>query len=333
MKYASVPELKQWLVGVMGEQRLVAPRKDADVLRYQAIDDVEEIVWDYIRPVQSAKEFLFPQTELLMKISHNGEDIQVQNPRPPRQTVLFGVRPCDAKGITVLDNAFMRTTPIDPYYVQRREKTVVVGMACQQMGETCFCTSVGGAPDDTAGMDLLLHPVDGGYLVEAVTAKGEALLDEIQLTESAQARPLYPFEPQQDLTLPEDIDWEGLFKSEIWDHHSQRCISCRVCAYVCPTCRCFDVRDEKRGGPNGNGAVSRIRVWDSCSGEAYRRIAGGHNPREAKADRLRNRIYCKAHYYAAQYGPAVVCTGCGRCVDSCPVNIDIREILGLVLEE
>ncbi len=112
---------------------------------------------------------------------------------------------------------------------------------------------------------------------------------------------------------------------------SERCLSCRICAYVCPTCRCFDVRDESVPSDNGHDTYERIRCWDSCAGEAYRRIAGGHNPRAAKGDRLRNRFFCKFYYYPEQYGPTA-CTGCGRCVDSCPVNIDITEILSHLVE-
>ena len=59
---------------------------------------------------------------------------------------------------------------------------------------------------------------------------------------------------------------------------------------------------------------------------AYRRIAGGHNPRPHKAHRLRNRYYCKFYYCPQDFGP-VACVGCGRCIAVCPVHIDIVEML------
>jgi polyferredoxin len=79
----------------------------------------------------------------------------------------------------------------------------------------------------------------------------------------------------------------------------------------------------------GCAQFERIRSWDSCEGENYRRIAGGHRPRAEKSQRLRNRYFCKFYFYPEQYGlgKASACTGCGRCVDICPVNVDITEVL------
>jgi ferredoxin len=43
-------------------------------------------------------------------------------------------------------------------------------------------------------------------------------------------------------------------------------------------------------------------------------------------------MFCKFYYYPQEYG-TIACTGCGRCVDRCPVNIDLTEIVGsLALE-
>jgi ferredoxin len=66
--------------------------------------------------------------------------------------------------------------------------------------------------------------------------------------------------------------------------------------------------------------------------EGYRRIAGGHNPRQSKAERLRNRFFCKFCYYPQMTGDAqtlgpVACVGCGRCIAKCPVNVDLVEVL------
>jgi ferredoxin len=140
---------------------------------------------------------------------------------------------------------------------------------------------------------------------------------------------LADYSPQ--FIIPEAPVWPKKFEDTFWAEMSERCLSCRICAYVCPTCRCFDVRDEPVLTDNGKNQFERIRCWDSCAGSVYRRIAGGHNPREANGERLRNRFMCKFYYYPEQYGPTA-CTGCGRCIEYCPVNIDITEVISHLAE-
>lgn len=329
MKFISQNALSGWLDRLASEQNVIAPRMVDGVLLYRPVESHRQITWEYIRPVLSIKEAFFPSTERLLTIEKTGKAIRMTEHVPQGQTVLFGVRPCDARGMLALDAMFIEAKPADPYYAKRRENTTIVGMACHRMGESCFCTSVGGAPDDTTGMDLMLSQANGGYTVEVITEKGRALIEGLPLEEISGKKPVLAH--GESIPVPQQEAWPRYFDDDYWAEMSERCLSCRICAYVCPTCRCFDVRDESVPSDNGHDAYERIRCWDSCAGEVYRQIAGGHNPRAAKADRLRNRFFCKFYYYPEQYGPTA-CTGCGRCIDSCPVNIDITEVLSHLLE-
>ena len=38
----------------------------------------------------------------------------------------------------------------------------------------------------------------------------------------------------------------------------------------------------------------------------------------------------KLKYFVDKYDVGVACVGCGRCVQQCPVNIDIREVFALM---
>lgn len=329
MSIISRETLADWLNALAQEQTLIAPKKVSDVLLYRPVHSSSEIVWNYIRPVMSIKEAFFPPTERLLSIEKNGQSIRLSEFRPEGEQVLFGVRPCDARGLLALDALFIDTEPIDSYYAQRRRNTTIIGMACTQMSETCFCTSTGGAPDDSTGMDVIVYPLDGGFQVQVLTPAGERIaqsLDiryfELGLQPPVPESRTYP----STYSIPQRETWPAQFDDSFWAEMSERCLSCRICAYVCPTCRCFDVRDEPIYTGNGHHQYERIRCWDSCAGSVYRRIAGGHNPRAAKGERLRNRFFCKFYYYPEQYGPTA-CTGCGRCIESCPVNIDITEVI------
>ena len=330
MKFISRNDFEAWLRGLSDGRTLYAPVEDEGVLLYQAIKDLDEIVWDFSRPVKSIKELFFPQTERLMVIKQNGGNVTIEEELPDEKSIVFGVRPCDARGMLALDSMFIDTEPIDNYFSARRENSILIGLTCDEMLDTCFCTSMGGAPDDPTGMDLMLTEVDAGYLVEVISDAGEDIVKSLELEKTSIEKP--EVVTKEAISIPTDENLEKAFKSKVWAQHSERCLDCRICAYVCPTCRCFDIRDESIDSSNGFTVSERIRCWDSCGGEAYRQIAGGHNPREKDADRLRNRVLCKLQYFSEQYGPRA-CTGCGRCIQACPVNIDITEIMNALVEE
>jgi Fe-S oxidoreductase len=115
---------------------------------------------------------------------------------------------------------------------------------------------------------------------------------------------------------------KSTFDDVYWERLADRCIHCNLCAYVCPCCYCFDIRDYAL-----KGRVERVRSWESCQAAGFARLAGGYDPRPSKGAKLRQRFYHKFLYYPTQFKGQVKCTGCGRCVRACPVNIDIREIV------
>jgi sulfhydrogenase subunit beta (sulfur reductase) len=327
----SQTELETWLDGIANARTLIAPHTISGIILYRQVAKSKEIAWhgqtsassNAFRPVLSVKEIFFPPTECLFTIQKTGQEIHLQETFPEWETVVFGVRPCDARGVKLLDALFLDTNPVDTFYARRRENTTLIGLACKEPGPTCFCTSVGGAPDDAHDVDIMLYEVNGDYLVDAVTEKGRFLIPGGEWKESTAS-------PQQSMSngqfpTPKKGIWPEHFNDEYWMKISERCLSCRACAYVCPTCRCFAVHDEMLA----SGKFERIRCWDSCAGENYRRVAGGHKPRAEKSERLRNRFFCKFYYYPEQYGlgTSSACTGCGRCIEVCPVGVDITEVL------
>lgn len=326
MMFISHDNLVAWLDELAGERVLIAPRDiGKGHIHYRPVADSSEIAFDYTRPDMSAKEFLFPHTERLMRIEKRGSEVTLHDYFMEKEQVLFGLRPCDAHGFVAFDALFRDKDPVDAHYVRRREMTTLVGLSCPQMWKNCFCTSFGGAPDDPTHLDVLLTAVDDGYAVQPVTEKGDALLASAGVQEvSDLTRPQVPRnEPVPVLPMEE---WGGLFNEDYWLRLGERCLSCRLCTFVCPTCRCFDLRDEPVASGTSLVIHERMRVWDACTAPNYRTIAGGHNSRPLKGQRIRNRYYCKFYYYPKDFGP-LGCVGCGRCIDVCPVNIDIAEML------
>ncbi|MBM3152456.1 MAG: hypothetical protein FJZ96_09705 [Chloroflexi bacterium] len=318
-------QLAGWLDSLAKVRTIIAPRDVSGVLLFRKVADSSQVAWGFGRTVMSVKEAFLPSTERLLTIHKTGQEVRLEVELAEGQQIIFGVRPCDARGVRMLDAVFLDSNPVDPYYAARRANTALVGLACRQVGASCFCTATGGAPDEAGDMDVMLYETGEGYLVEAVTERGRFLIPGGEWPQTRQPRPqVQP--PEAAFTVPAREDWPRFFnQAEYWDRMAERCHSCRVCAYICPTCRCFAVRDEALPKP---GEYERIRCWDSCEGKNYRLVAGGHRPRSVKGERIRNRMFCKFMYFPEQYDlDEAACTGCGRCIDACPVNLDITEIV------
>lgn len=147
--------------------------------------------------------------------------------------------------------------------------------------------------------------------------------------------------------------------TRLWQDFASTCVECGACNLVCPTCHCFLLCDE-RSTPRQKLGVdaepveaskhdfkARYRQWDACLYNTFARVAGGANPRKHLYERLRNRFEKKFDFFPKVLDASTslgidpepgrrvgyfACTGCGRCIEACPGDIDIREVLkGLVL--
>ena len=332
MKVITQPQLNAWLDRLTQTHRIVAPMMHQGKSHYGAVASSADIEWDVERTDLSPKTWLFPATESTFTVRQTQDSTTIVEAPAPLPTVLFAVRPCDARGLSAIDALFLDKAPADGQYARHRAATAWIGLSCPQMWETCFCTVVGGAPNSTAGLDILLTAVQEGsqavYGLQVLTERGRDLAS----SASAVERDLLLPQPNLTAGLPtlrSTVEWKARFNDAYWQRIGDRCLACRACTFVCPACRCFDVRDEVVSRHPGEQVFARLRAWDACTSEPYRRIAGGHNPRPTQQSRLRNRFYCKFMYYPDDYGP-LGCVGCGRCIDACPVNIDILEVIASV---
>ncbi|MFA4966928.1 MAG: 4Fe-4S dicluster domain-containing protein, partial [Candidatus Margulisiibacteriota bacterium] len=109
-------------------------------------------------------------------------------------------------------------------------------------------------------------------------------------------------------------------ENKVWKALTKDCVECSACNFICPTCTCFLLLDQKAGEGG-----KRDKVWDACLKAGYTRVAGGSNPRGKLHQRLQNRYQCKHDYSYDRLG-RYACVGCGRCIDACCGNIDMRKI-------
>jgi len=322
--------LPGFLERLVRERQVFAPVKKGEVLLIREIDSPSQVILEYRNAKESPKSVLFPQRETLFRYRAEKGKAEVDPPSGEEKgRVLFGIRPCDARGLLLLDKVFGGGSG-DPYYADKRKNTVVVSLGCADPNPSCFCLSMGGGPCSAEGSDLLLLDLGDRYTAEAVSEKGVALLED-QPFEKSDEKSLSHAEKirkqaeasMQPLAKKENLEQEleRLFSDPVWKDLAETCLSCGICTYLCPTCHCFDLCDEASGQ-----AGERIRVWDSCQFPLFTQQASGFNPRPTVKERFRQRIMHKLSYLPRSQA-MTGCVGCGRCVTECPVNLDIREVM------
>lgn len=302
--------------------RLIAPvRRDHGTV-FEVVASLEEIERESGNTNVSPKEIFFPRCEPILEFTQEVDGPRVEGVEPDApETVLFGIRPCDAAGMAILEEVFDWDSR-DEFFLRRREATTLLALACTDPAETCFCTAVGCGPASTDGSDLLITPTGGdALLAEASTEKGERLIAEFSHL-FGEADGMEKKVPE--MTHREDLTTIGpalqsAFGREGWDEIGRGCLGCGACAHTCPTCHCFDIIDEGdlRGG-------RRLKIWDTCALKVFTLHASGHNPRGTQQARFRQRVLHKFSYFPERFG-RVMCVGCGRCLVHCPVGQDIYE--------
>ncbi|MCF8037031.1 MAG: 4Fe-4S dicluster domain-containing protein [Desulfobacteraceae bacterium] len=320
---------------------LIGPVKEKFYHTFKTLEPGREPDMDYSNSRISPKFVIYPQSEVILKCSMDANDPDYKIFKEPekeyKSKAVVGIRPCDADSFPLVRRNFDTEDYKDPYWLRAYETTTLVGLACNNPCPTCFCTSAGSGPYSDESLDLLL--VDNGdhYLAKVLTEKGQSLVSAAgwnddagdDATEAIEKKKADAESRIQSRVNTENLAGQSLLDlyeaDTIWEKEAFACINCGTCTYVCPTCWCFDVQDEIHGNQG-----YRIRNWDSCMYPLFTMHASGHNPRGTKLDRLRQRFMHKLKYYVDKYENGIQCTGCGRCVRMCPVNIDIRRICNMM---
>ena len=287
--------------------------------------------------VLSPKSIVYPQSEVLFEYTTNKEDPQCNRLVRPEKDysprAVIGIHPYDAAAFLILKKNFDTPEYKDTYWCDAYAACTFVGLAVNSPSPTDFSTSTGTGPFAEEGLDVLLVDAGDHFLAKVLTDKGqkflgaagwettvdnqvaETVIDKLKTEAEGQIQSKVAFDNIEKRTILE------LYNADFWEDIAFSCINCGTCTYVCPTCWCFDIQDQNFGKQG-----KRFKNWDTCMETYFTAHASGHNPRDTKIMRVRQRFMHKLKYYLDKYEDGIMCVGCGRCVRSCPVNIDIRKV-------
>lgn len=317
------------------DYKIAALTKKEEKVLYDIVGNSKEIELKYSPTVLSPKKFFFPQEEVFLEYTADGK----VNPKiEASPLVLFGIHPCEANAIKIMDEAFAESHG-DPNYLAKREAAVIICIDCQDVcDEDAFCYKVKSQHAD-AGFDLKLYDLGDDYAITVNTEKGKTFVEKYVTTRDADHAAVENYKLSKIKTFSKYTPFKELEKlpeifeankdHAVWKEEGDRCLSCGSCIMVCPTCYCFDVADElalnlQRG--------ERIRRWDACMLSNFAKVATGENFRETAEDRLKHRIYRKFDYLMEKHGQSV-CVGCGRCVRACLAEISPKKIVETITGE
>jgi DNA-binding response OmpR family regulator/ferredoxin len=319
-------DLADFVTRLMAITEVVGVVRRGNRYAFERLSQAEDLALDYDVTLISPKKYFLPPREELLEFKFGDADsVKAVEEIQPR--VIIGVHPDDLSAIELYDRVFTGVNP-DPYYIERREKTVVIALDNLNPSPHAFCPSMGTAIA-ASGFDLLLTDIGAEYLLTIGTSRGQELLDSHAVTSEARTVDVLAGAAEREKALKKFTQNLNVPLSELSDilerHYfsgygktlAESCFSCGSCVMVCPTCFCFDIGDEMALDMKGG---RRIRTWDACMLTDFAKVATGENFRNSRAARLRHRMFRKGKYILERYG-RTGCVGCGRCGSACLTNI------------
>ncbi len=137
---------------------------------YSKVDGLSQMDLKATRTMIPPKKFLYPPRFTMFDFDEEGF---VERTGDVPKRILFGLHPCDIHGILIMDKLFLETYK-DPYYAERREKTLLLGHSCIPDDKCmCFATNTDFVAE---GFDLFFTDLKMFYLVWVGSSRGHDLV-------------------------------------------------------------------------------------------------------------------------------------------------------------
>jgi formate hydrogenlyase subunit 6/NADH:ubiquinone oxidoreductase subunit I len=335
-KVISKSEFKKFINGLIEQNQTFGPKqtgvnkKGEPIYQFKQVHSFEEMDLDYSKTYSSIKNFFIPFNEKLSEYTFTDTDWDQKIEYHVNPRVIVGVRACDINALTILDKILGKGIFPVPNYIARRKNTFLIGIDHMPLDD-CFCESVN---HDIAhnGFNLFCTDIGNKYFLKINSSKAfNFLSNNIKLNDPTKKENALYFAKRKEIKnafkvkmeisgLPSLLDIE--FKSPVWKKWGDKCLNCGTCAMVCPTCHCFGIEETIDVGLKKS---YKERYQYSCNIVDFAEVAGGHNFRPLREDRLKYRFW---HHYRgfAENADEPICVGCNRCGRACLAGINPKEV-------
>lgn len=334
-KVITKQEFRKFVESLIEANHTIGPVK-ADVAasktiyKFDQIRSFDEMALDYTITQSSIKNFFLPFREKLSEYTFTDGDWEQHIEYRVQPRAIIGLRPCDINALNILDRIFYHGIFPSPYYIARRRNTFIVGVDHEPLPD-CFCSSMNHHMV-TRGFDIFCSDIGERYYILINSAVALNFLKDFEISEPTRADNKLYIERRKWIkkSFKSRVEMSGLtsfldieFKSPIWKNWGDKCLNCGTCAMVCPTCYCYQVEENISVDLK---KASKDQMRYSCTIVDFAEVAGGHNFRPNKEDRLKYRFYHHYHGFAENSSDPI-CVGCNRCGRACLAGINPKDVI------
>ncbi len=275
---------------------------------FSLLEKESDINLNLKKPILSFKKILLP----------NGINV---NDLKDRKIAFIGLHNCDVWALKSFLKEFSHTS-----LLPSKNNILVISAQCIR-DQSCFCDLMG--TNKIAPFDLHIQEIKGNYEVFSGSEKGNHYLQKAGIAPSKTKLKITPIEETETWPLEKisKIIENRAGNEKFWNATANTCFGCGACVAVCPLCFC--TRQEFKNDLDGGN--SQCLKWDACFAKRFSEIQNHHDLRPQNVDRLYNWYHHK--FVRAKFEKDhFLCTGCGRCIDACPANLNMNNIISTLIK-
>ncbi|MCL5410807.1 MAG: 4Fe-4S dicluster domain-containing protein [Patescibacteria group bacterium] len=308
----STHQLNQLIDYIIKKYTTFGAQQKNGKLVFDVLKNSSDLKLGHKKPIIPFRKILFPK----LLEPQQGQDSSLK-------IALIGLNNCDVWSLHYLLEEFGET-----FTLPKREDILIIGSECFP-NENCFCDLMG--TNKIAPFDLHLQEHGDGYAIFAGSPVGKKILEKNGIKQTSKKLEINKIKPDgaliQQKKLSETIDDKEKFR-DFWEKISQNCFGCGACSMVCPLCFCTrqDFKNEL------TGESKQCLNWDSCFAKRFSEIQNHYDFRPKNTDRLYNWYH---HKFVRSYSESkrFLCTGCGRCIEACPANLNMKNIIQSIIKQ